>query len=96
MPGFTNFHPMGAQLAQECVRMTAGDFRSMIFVTQYRVPNYNRWLLHEADLAPAYRWHRRYLQHLQSRAARAAMAAQVAGAHVAPGCAGRRVSGCSC
>jgi hypothetical protein len=67
MPGFGAFHPIGARLAQECVRMTAGDFRSMMFVTQYRVPNYNRWLLHEADLAPAYRWHRRYLQHLQSR-----------------------------
>ena len=47
--------------------MTAGDFRSMIFPTQYRLPTYNSWLLHEADLAPAYRWHRRYLQHLQSR-----------------------------
>jgi hypothetical protein len=39
----------------------------MIFNTQYRIPTYNRWLLGEADLAPAYRWHRRYLQHLQSR-----------------------------
>jgi hypothetical protein len=58
---------MGARLAQECVRITAGDFRSMIFPIQYRVPSYNRWLLHEADMAPAYRWHRRYLQHLQSR-----------------------------
>jgi hypothetical protein len=38
----------------------------MIFPTQYAVPSYNRWLLHEADLAPAYRWHRIYLQHLQS------------------------------
>jgi hypothetical protein len=67
IPGFTDFHPTGALLAQECVRMTAGDFRSMIFNTQYRVPNYNHWLMHEADMAPAYRWHRRYLQHLQSR-----------------------------
>jgi hypothetical protein len=67
IPGFTSFHPIGARLGQECVRMTAGDFRSMIFPTQYRLPTYNRWLLHEADLAPAYRWHRRYLQHLQSR-----------------------------
>jgi hypothetical protein len=66
IPGFTDFHPMGARLGQECVRMTAGDFRSMIFPTQYRVPGYNRWLLHDADLAPAYRYHRRYLQHLQS------------------------------
>jgi hypothetical protein len=66
IPGFTAFHPIGARLAQECVRITAGDFRSMIFPTQYRVPTYNRWLLDEADLAPAYRWHRQYLQHLQS------------------------------
>jgi hypothetical protein len=66
MPGFTTFHPMGPRLGQECVRITAGDFRSMIFPTQYRVPTYNRWLLDDADLAPAYRWHRHYLQHLQS------------------------------
>ncbi len=66
IPGFTQFHEIGARLGQECVRMTAADFRSMIFSIQYRVPTYNRWLLHEADLAPAYRWHRRYLQHLQS------------------------------
>lgn len=66
MPGFTTFHPMGARLGQECVRVTGAEFRSMIFPTQYRVPSYNRWLLHEADLAPAYRWHRQFLQHLQS------------------------------
>lgn len=67
IPGFTTFHPMGAGLAQECVRMTGSDFRSLIFPVQYRVPTYDRWLLHDADLAPAYRWHRRFLQHLQAR-----------------------------
>jgi len=67
MPGFTKFHALGATLGQECVRMTAADFRSMIFPIQYRVPTYNLWLLHYADMRPAYRWHRRYLQHLQSR-----------------------------
>ena len=67
IPGFTAFHPIGALHAQECVRMTASDFRSMIFNTQYRVPNYNRWLLYDADMAPAYRWHRQYLQHLQAQ-----------------------------
>jgi hypothetical protein len=59
-------HAMGAQLGQECVRITAGDFRSMIFSTQYRVPEYQHWLLHEADMAPAYRYHRLFLQYLQS------------------------------
>ncbi len=66
IPGFTAFHPMGARLAQECVRITASDFRSMIFPTQYHTPEYDRWLLYEADMAPAYRWHRMFLQHLQS------------------------------
>jgi hypothetical protein len=39
----------------------------MIFPTQYVTPTYNDWLLTEADLAPAYAWHKAYLQHLGSR-----------------------------
>jgi hypothetical protein len=64
IPGFSAFHEVGATLGQECVRMTAGEFRSLIFPIQYHVPEYNEWLLHTADLAPAYAWHRTYLQHL--------------------------------
>jgi hypothetical protein len=67
LPGFRAMHPMGARLAQECVRITASDFRSLIFPTQYRVPSYVDWLVNEADMAPAYRWHRVFLQHLQAR-----------------------------
>jgi hypothetical protein len=59
-------HDMGARLGQECVRITAADFRSMIFATQYRVPEYQRWLLHQADMGSAYRYHRMFLQYLQS------------------------------
>jgi hypothetical protein len=66
IPGFRAMHDMGARLGQECVRITAADFRSMIFATQYRVPEYQRWLLHKADMAPAYRYHRMFLQYLQS------------------------------
>lgn len=66
IPGFMGMHEMGARLGQECVRITAGEFRSMIFSTQYRVPDYQRWLLHEADMGPAYRYHRLFLQYLQS------------------------------
>lgn len=66
IPGFRAMHDMGARLGQECVRITAADFRSMIFATQYRVPEYQRWLLHKADMAPAYRYHRLFLQYLQS------------------------------
>lgn len=67
IPEFRAMHPMGARLAQECVRITASDFRSMIFPTQYHVPSYGRWLLDHADMSSAYRWHRVFLQHLQSR-----------------------------
>ena len=67
IPGFQAMHPMGARLAQECVRITGAAFRSAIFPTQYRVPSYARWVFDAADMEPAYRWHRRFLQHLQSR-----------------------------
>ncbi len=66
IPGFTEFHELGAQLAQEDVRIWSTEFRSMIFSLQFEVPAYNEWLLHTADMAPAYRWHRHFLQHLQS------------------------------
>ena len=66
LPGFRAMHPMGAQLPQECVRITGSEFRSMIFPTTYRVPSYGRWLIDAADMAPLYRWHRVFLQHLQS------------------------------
>ena len=67
LPGFRTMHPMGARLPQECVRITALDFHSMIFPTQYRVPSYARWLLHDCDMTSAYHLHRAFLQHLQSR-----------------------------
>jgi hypothetical protein len=66
VPGFLAFHPMGALVGQECVRITASAFTSMIFTVQYRLPSYYRWLLYDADHAGAYRFHRIFLQHLQS------------------------------
>jgi len=66
MPGFMAFHPLGALVGQECVRITAGQFCSMIFSVQYRMPDYGRWLHYDADHRGAYRYHRKYLQHLQS------------------------------
>ena len=66
IPGFAAFHELGAELAQEDVRIFTSDFKSMQHSLQFEVPTYNHWLLHEADMAPAYAWHRRFLQHLQS------------------------------
>ncbi len=66
VPGLLTHHPMGALVGQECVRIVSGEFCSMIFPTQYRLPEYYRWLLYDADHGPAYRYHRMFLQHLQS------------------------------
>ncbi len=67
IPGFQAIHPSGALRGQECVAITSGDFRSLLFPTVHHVPSYARWLLWEADMAPAYRYHRRFLQLLQWR-----------------------------
>lgn len=64
MPGFKTMHPMGAELPQECVAMTAHDFASVIFSTTHDVPSYQAWL-DTADLRPVYAGHRRQLQYLQ-------------------------------
>ena len=66
-PGFQAIHPSGAERGQECVAITSGDFRSILFGTVFRVPSYMRWMIDEADLAPAFRYHRRFLQLLQWR-----------------------------
>ena len=65
IPDFKSIHRMGARLPQECVRITTGEFASMIFGVTYEVPSYSNWMLEEADLAPAYEYHRRFLQLLQ-------------------------------
>jgi hypothetical protein len=66
IPGFKSMHPMGAQLPQECVALTAHDFASMVFSTTYRVPSYQAWL-DATDLRWVYAAHRRQLQYLQWR-----------------------------
>jgi hypothetical protein len=66
VPGLMAFHPMGARVGQECVRIFSGEFVSMIFSVQYRLPSYYKWLLYGAEHRPAYSYHRKFLQHLQS------------------------------
>lgn len=67
IPDFKKMHRMGARLPQECVRITSIEFLSLIFTAQWRVTSYTDWVLHEADMAPAYQTHRRLLQLLQWR-----------------------------
>ena len=66
LPDFKRMHPMGAELPQECVALTAHDFASMIFTTTHRIPSYQAWL-DSTDLRPVYESHRRQLQYLEWR-----------------------------
>ena len=63
-PEFPALHPLYADSPQECSEITAHVFRSLRFDTTYRIPSYRRWL-DQAGHLPAYRFHRRFLQHLQ-------------------------------
>ncbi|HET8997826.1 MAG TPA: sulfotransferase, partial [Acetobacteraceae bacterium] len=65
-PEFRDLHPLKADSPQECSEITAHVFRSLRFDSTYNIPSYRAWL--DTDLAghlPAYRFHRRFLQHLQ-------------------------------
>jgi hypothetical protein len=66
-PDFKAIHPLGAQLALECIAIMGYTFLSPRFHTTYHVPTYQEWLERQ-DLRPAYAFHRKVLQHLQWRA----------------------------
>jgi hypothetical protein len=66
-PAFRALHPLDAASPQECSEITAHVFRSLRFDTTYNIPSYRRWL-DQAGHLPAYRFHRRFLQHLQHQA----------------------------
>jgi hypothetical protein len=63
-PEFRALHPLEATSPQECSEITAHVFRSLRLDTTYHVPSYRRWL-DGAGHEPAYRFHKRFLQHLQ-------------------------------
>ncbi|MBU1189853.1 MAG: sulfotransferase [Gammaproteobacteria bacterium] len=63
-PGFQAIHEVGAELPQECIAITAQSLLSLRFLVTYRLPDYADHLA-QADMRPAYRWHRGFLQQLQ-------------------------------
>jgi len=65
-PEFKRIHPVGARLPEECVVILSHSFLSSQFCSMYAVPSYQRWVRSQS-LLPAYRLHRRFLQHLQWR-----------------------------
>jgi Sulfotransferase family len=66
VPDFAKIHSVGARLPEECVVILSHSFLSSQFCSMYVVPSYQTWMRAQ-DLVPAYRLHRRVLQHLQWR-----------------------------
>jgi sulfotransferase family protein len=65
-PEFHGLHPLESTSPQECSEITAHVFRSLRFDSNYRIPSYRAWLDSDPrSHLPAYRFHRRFLQHLQ-------------------------------
>ena len=66
VPEYDSLHELGAGIPVECIQITAHEFRSDELSGRHIVPSYAAWLA-QADLEPAYRFHRRMLQMLQWR-----------------------------
>jgi hypothetical protein len=65
-PEWKRMHKVGGDLPVECIEFMYSSFLSEAFPASFQVPTYSSWLA-QADLRPAYAWHRRILQLLQSR-----------------------------
>ncbi len=60
-PDLPAIHFIDAELPDECHRLLANTFHSMVLEMRYRVPSYGKWL-HEQSLVEPYRWHRHQLE----------------------------------
>lgn len=65
-PELPSIHEVGAELPQECMPILAHTLLSPQPSIVYNVPSYQRWV-DQRSAAPAYRYHRHFLEHLQSR-----------------------------
>jgi hypothetical protein len=63
-PDMASLHPLSADSPQECTEITSQVFQSLRYEATYRIPAYQAWIDAHGHL-PAYRFHKRFLQHLQ-------------------------------
>jgi hypothetical protein len=66
VPEYPTMHELGATIPVECIVLTTHEFRSDHLCGEHQVPSYAAWLA-QADMRPAYRYHRGMLQLLQWR-----------------------------
>jgi hypothetical protein len=65
-PSLASIHEVGAELPQECMPILAQTMLGPQFNVIFNVPSFQAWV-DEQSHAPAYRYHRHFLEHLQSR-----------------------------
>lgn len=66
-PRMVGMLPSTATSPTECQLFMGYDFKSQLFQAFAHIPSYVRWLNHEADLVPTYRYVKRVLKLLQWR-----------------------------
>lgn len=65
-PSLASIHEVGAELPQECMPILAHSMLSPQASFTFNIPSYQDWV-DKQDAAPAYTYHRHFLEHLQSR-----------------------------
>lgn len=65
-PTLSSIHEVGAALPQECMPILAQTMLGPQFNVTFNVPSYQDWVDAQSQ-APAYAFHRHYLEHLQSQ-----------------------------
>jgi hypothetical protein len=65
-PILASIHEVGAELPQECMPIMAHTLLTPQPSIAYNIPSYQDWVDLQ-DAAPAYTYHRHFLEHLQSR-----------------------------
>ncbi|MGI9292902.1 MAG: sulfotransferase family protein [Pseudomonadales bacterium] len=66
-PEMGKYYRSSAIYPNECVFIMAHDFKTLMWESRGRLPNYRDWLL-ETDMTSAYQYHKRFLQVLQADA----------------------------
>jgi len=65
-PSLASIHEVGAELPQECMPILAQSLLGPQFNVTFDVPTFQAWVDRQSH-APAYTFHRHYLEHLQSK-----------------------------
>jgi hypothetical protein len=65
VPHIAAMHYEDADSPTECQFAMSPTFVAQVYDSQYDIPSYSKWFLHEADYLPAFRYHKRLMQLLQ-------------------------------